>query len=100
MIQIAMLSNSFVENVADATTDDVPMMVFADVRVEEVSDAVYRCFTTGMKSLGFHELEVDETTMEPDELLEFFSIQRNTLSTNTWKYQRAIPLVETTISSL
>ncbi len=68
---LVMQPGFFVENVADATTDDVPMMVFADVRVEEVTDGVYRCFTTGMKSLGFHEIEVDETTMDPDELLEF-----------------------------
>lgn len=68
---LVMQPGFFVENVADATTDDVPMMVFADVRVEEVTDGVYRCFTTGMNSLGFHDIEVDETTMDPDELLEF-----------------------------
>jgi hypothetical protein len=68
---LVMQPGFFVDNVAEATTDDVPMMVFADVRVEEVSEDVYRCFTTGMKSLGFHEIEMDEATMEPDELLEF-----------------------------
>lgn len=68
---LVMQPDIFVANVEDATTEDVPMMVFADVRVEEISDGVYRCFTTGMKSLGFHEIEMDETTMEPDELIEF-----------------------------
>jgi Domain of unknown function (DUF4261) len=57
--------------VKKATVDNVPMMLFTDVRVEEISDGVYRCFTTGMESLGFHEIEVDRTTMEPVVLMEF-----------------------------
>lgn len=68
---LVMQPDLFIANVRKATIEDVPMMVFADVRVEEISDGVYRCFTTGMKSLGFHEIEVDEATMEPDVLLEF-----------------------------
>jgi hypothetical protein len=68
---LVMQPELFIANVRPATIDDVPMMVFADVRVEEISDGVYRCFTTGMESLGFHEIEVDETTMEPDVLMEF-----------------------------
>lgn len=68
---IVMQPKMFISNVRHATIDDVPMMVFADVRVEEISDGVYRCFTTGMESLGFHEIEIDESTMEPDALLEF-----------------------------
>ncbi len=68
---LVMQPSIFIPAAKQAQFDDVPMMVFADVRVEEISDGVYRCFTTGMDSLGFHEIEVDETTMEPDVLLEF-----------------------------
>ncbi len=96
---LVMQPDFFVENVADATTDDVPMMVFADVRVEEVSDGVYRCFTTGMKSLGFHEIEVDETTMDPHELLEFVLDTAKYIVDEYLEIPKAIPLAETTINS-
>ena len=61
----------FLELARSAKSNDIPGPLWLDVRVELNEDGSYRCFTTGMAPLGFLEIEVQKSSLEPDELMEF-----------------------------
>lgn len=63
--------SEFIEQVSDASPDNIPGRLWIDVRVEKNPDGSFRCFTTGMKPLGFREIEVVKSKLDPSELMEF-----------------------------
>jgi hypothetical protein len=63
--------SEFRKRAATASANDIPGSLWIDVRVEKNGDGTFRCFTTGMAPLGFLEIEVEKSTLPPDELLGF-----------------------------
>ena len=62
---------SFVQRAKSASAVSIPGDLWIDVRVEEKDDGSFRCFTTGMAPLGFLEIEICESKLPSDELMEF-----------------------------
>lgn len=63
--------DTFLEFAPKARADDIPGPLWLDVRVEPNPDGSWRCFTTGMAPLGFAEIEVQSSSLDPGDLLEF-----------------------------
>jgi hypothetical protein len=63
--------SQFLHRASTASAQDIPGALWLDVRVEKNPDATLRCFTTGMAPLGFLEIEVEESSLSPDELMAF-----------------------------
>jgi hypothetical protein len=61
----------FLEAAKSAGPKDIPAIIWIDVRVEPNSDGTSRCFTTGMAPLGFLEIEVERSSLPPEELFGF-----------------------------
>ena len=61
----------FVRQAKSVSADNIPGPLWIDVRVEPNADGSLRCFTTGMAPLGFMEIEVRTSGLQPSELFEF-----------------------------
>jgi len=61
----------FDSQIRTASVNDVPVELFVDVRGELNDDGTSRCFTTGMESLGFREIEIPKSVQKPTQLMEF-----------------------------
>jgi hypothetical protein len=61
----------FRKKAKSASVDDVPIELFVDVRGQVQADGSSRCFTTGMSSLGFFEIEIVKSKLDAFELMEF-----------------------------
>jgi hypothetical protein len=61
----------FVQDTASVSGTDIPGPLWIDVRVEPTDSDALRCFTTGLAPLGFHEIEVDKSRLDPGELMGF-----------------------------
>jgi hypothetical protein len=61
----------FVRQAKDVNAQEIPAPLWIDVRIEKNPDGTFRCFTTGLNPLGFLEIEVAKSTLEPDELMSF-----------------------------
>ena len=64
-------AGAFVEQAVQSTSQDLPLFLWIDFRVERTDDAGVRLYTTGLEALGYSELEVREFPGEPQHLLEF-----------------------------
>jgi hypothetical protein len=62
---------AFVEQAQTVRPDKICGPLWLDVRIEKRPDGTLRCFTTGMAPLGFREIEVERSTLDPGELLAF-----------------------------
>lgn len=62
---------TFLTVASKASSDDIPGPLWLDVRVEPNPDRTWRCFTTGMAPLGFAEIEVRSSSLDPGDLMEF-----------------------------
>ncbi|HBO45182.1 MAG TPA: hypothetical protein DD670_14895 [Planctomycetaceae bacterium] len=61
----------FARMAKSVSVDDIPGPLWIDVRVEPNADGSHRCFTTGLAPLGFMEIEVRKSGLQPSELFEF-----------------------------
>lgn len=68
---LVMPAELFTDMTKSAKANNVPIELFVDVRVEAIDEGAYRCFTTGLSEIGFPEIEVDSSPMEPMVLMEF-----------------------------
>jgi len=62
---------AFLEQAAQLASDDLPLFLWVDFRVERTDAGGTRLYTTGLESLGYTELEVVEFMGEPQTLLEY-----------------------------
>jgi hypothetical protein len=63
--------SAFLRQAKAVSPQDIASTLWLDVRVEKNPDATLRCFTTGLAPLGFLEIEVERSTLPPDELMGF-----------------------------
>lgn len=61
----------FIRQAEEADPENIPGALWIDVRIQENPDESFRCFTTGLYPLGFEEIEVAQSTIDPGELMEF-----------------------------
>jgi hypothetical protein len=66
-------AQAFINDSADVANDEFRPHLWLDVRVEQNPDGTFRCFTTGMAPLGHVEIEVERTTLPPDQLHQFMT---------------------------
>jgi hypothetical protein len=64
---------AFVREAEPIDANHIPGQLWIDVRVERNQGGSHRCFTTGMEPLGFPDIEVQKSELEPDELMSFIS---------------------------
>ena len=62
---------AFLEQAAQLTSDDLPLFLWVDFRVERTDTGGTRLYTTGLEAMGYTELEVDDYPGEPQTLLEY-----------------------------
>ncbi len=62
---------AFLDQAAQLSSDDMPLFLWVDFRVERNDSGTTRLYTTGLEALGYTELEVPEYTGNPQTLLEF-----------------------------
>ena len=62
---------AFLDQASQLTTDDFPLFLWVDFRVERTDSGGTRLFTTGLEALGYTELEVVDFQGEPQTLLEY-----------------------------
>lgn len=62
---------AFIEQAVQSTSNDLPLFLWVDFRVERGQERNSRLYTTGMEALGFTELEAIDFPGEPQHLLEF-----------------------------
>jgi len=63
--------NDFIEQAQNLSSNDLPLHLWIDFRIEQNDDGSYRLFTTGMKALGQMEIEIPHSTREPKEIMNF-----------------------------
>jgi hypothetical protein len=63
--------SEFLDLTSSFSATNIPGRAWLDVRVEPVDAQSVRCFTTGLAPLGFREIEIARSTLDPDELLGF-----------------------------
>jgi hypothetical protein len=63
--------SAFLRQAKSASANNIPGTLWLDVRVERNPDSSSRCFTTGMAPLGFLEIEVEKSSLPPEDLLGF-----------------------------
>lgn len=59
---------AFAQLAATSTPDNLPLHLWIDFRVVELSSGVYSMFTTGLEALGFRELETHRFAGDPVKL--------------------------------
>jgi len=62
---------AFLEQAAQLASDDLPLFLWIDFRVERTDTGGTRLYTTGLEALGYTELEVADYLGEPQTLLEY-----------------------------
>jgi len=62
---------AFLDQAAQLTSDDLPLFLWVDFRVERTDTGGTRLYTTGLEALGYTELEVTDFPGEPQTLLEY-----------------------------
>ena len=62
---------AFLDQAAQLASDDLPLFLWIDFRVERTDAGYTRLYTTGLESLGYTELEVSEFPGEPQTVLEY-----------------------------
>ena len=62
---------AFLEQAAQLASDDLPLFLWVDFRVERTDNGGTRLYTTGLEALGYTELEVADFPGEPQTLLEY-----------------------------
>ena len=62
---------AFVDQALQLKSDDLPLFLWIDFRVERTETGGTRLYTTGLEALGYTELEVVDFPGEPQTLLEF-----------------------------
>ena len=64
-------AGAFIEQAVQSTSEDLPLFLWIDFRIERTDETGVRLYTTGLEALGYSELEVREFPGEPQHLLEF-----------------------------
>ena len=64
-------TQAFVEQALQLSAEDLPLFLWVDFRVERVEEGPLRLYTTGLESLGFTELEIDNFPGQPQTMLEY-----------------------------
>jgi len=62
---------AFLDQAAQLPSDDYPLFLWVDFRVESTGGGNTRLYTTGLKALGYTEIEVVEYQGQPQTLLEY-----------------------------
>ena len=62
---------AFMDQALQLASDDLPLFLWVDFRVERTDSGGTRLYTTGLEALGYTELEVVEFHGEPQTLLEY-----------------------------
>ncbi len=62
---------AFLDQAVQLASDDLPLFLWVDFRVERTETGGTRLYTTGLEALGYTELEVANYLGEPQTLLEF-----------------------------
>ncbi len=71
----------FLEEARSASSENVPLHLWIDFRIEQNDDGTLRLFTTGMKALDKMEIEIPCSRHEPKKLFDFaYSIASYLLS--------------------
>jgi hypothetical protein len=63
--------DAFQEQVANLSPNDVEPQLWIDMRLEQNDDGSFRYFTTGLTSFDRPEIEIDRSSQNPQEILEF-----------------------------
>ena len=63
--------SEFLQRASTVSAQNIPGTLWLDVRVVRNPDGTLRCFTTGMSPLGFLEIEVEKSSLAPEELMDF-----------------------------
>jgi len=63
--------DAFLELTEGVSNSTVQAMAWIDIRVQLIGGGVCRCFTTGLAQLGFLEIEIERSTLPPDEIFLF-----------------------------
>lgn len=61
---------AFAQQAFDTTTENLPLFLWIDFRIEPVGEGVVRMFTTGLEAFERKELEVAATAVAPQQLLD------------------------------
>ena len=62
---------TFIEQAKSLSSDDLPLPLWIDFRIERNEDESYRLFTTGMRAFAKLEIEIPRSPLEPAELFNF-----------------------------
>ncbi len=61
---------AFIDQAVQMRSDNLPLFLWIDFRIEQIEAGAYRLYTTGLESLGRTELEVSRYEGSPQELLD------------------------------
>jgi hypothetical protein len=62
---------SFAKYASMASAENLPTHLWVDARIQSKTEHTRRCFTTGLSRFGLMEIEVDDSTMAPEDLYSF-----------------------------
>jgi hypothetical protein len=62
---------AFIDQAVQMRSDDLPLFLWIDFRIERMEDGSLQLYTTGLESLGQSELEAANFRGEPQQLLDF-----------------------------